>query len=1364
VPDDPSNPATFPSQLESVLAEILQQEEEGRVIDVEGYCRSFPELAGPLRDYFCNREHFARLAPVLAPTPAQQRADPEGETGQPSSFPIGCRFGGYEILEELGRGGMGIVYKARQLEPSRPVALKIIRTDRLEPLPLEERRQWLERFRREAQMVAALDQPEQIVTLYEVGEEQGRPYFTMRLVPGGTLAEHLRLIGVLEETAAAEQRVRGQRDSARLLAAVARAVHYAHQHGILHRDLKPGNILLDENGRPLVSDFGLARRLDQTGSLVSAGIEGTAPYMSPEQAAPSPGAVTTAADVYSLGAILYECLTGQPPFKGHSDVETLLQVLHQEVTPPHQHNRRLDGDLETICLKCLQKEPEHRYPSAAALADDLDNWLAGRPINARPVGTTERLWRWCRRNPALAGSLSLAAVALLAFTLVAGGFAFYRGRAIRNLDEANRQLGEANRELDNTNHDLDNTNRDLDKAAGDLKTQRNEALSANEKLRREQRATRQMTAGLALDRARAAWQAGEASQGLLWMTQSLLLAPEDDAALQEAIRINLAGWRATLPPFLPPLRHPGIAANVRFSLDGSKIIVLSAGRIGLADKLPDGRKGWFQVARPETTADPFFDERWSFGYLSIDLPQQPPLRPLATPRGQVFLWDAASNTPLEVKPPPNSQVLAVSPDGAMALAAKRQGHFSTPGTVQVWNLAEGKPVGEPVDLPPIEWAFCSGDGKTFAGLVRDKLVLWDVATGKVVKDFPLRGRQAYRLEQSPDGNMLAILTTDPLTRTQINPESFLIPREGAHGALEVYDLIKRQQVTDLPAGPSQKIDLYAALAVGPEGRFVLLVSPSVGIPGSRMGAVRLWDRQKNKMLELPYQARLTLAQLSPDGKMLLTVSGRGLDHIEKVQLWDTETGQPRSRPLLPQGLVRHAAFNSNGKLLAISSGEGEVQLWDTGTGQPVARAMRHPNTIHALAFSPDGTKLVTGGHDGMARVWSLRSGLIVQPLRRLERVALVATDGSRYLQRNERNTLRLHDMLSGEPCGEPVPWSEKDHAVALGPDRRTLFVLNEGTTARLWNAETGKPLGGPLELYDPLTGVRFSRDGRTLLTFKHYRSQYGQWPMAYRWDTATGRSLGQEKNPNISMASELSPDGNWSLRILGDVAVIVDVKSTTVEGNRLPHPGPVTGGLFSPDSRTLLTIAASSGSWEEARLWDRASGKPLSPAMPHQGLIRARVFSPDGKVVLTGSGDGTAQLWDAATGKPLGPLMSHGDPIRAVAFSPDGKQVVTAGEDGMARLWHVATGRPLGPPLRHPAAISFVTFGPGGETLITAAGESVRVWKVPQALAGEAKHLMLRAEIEMAMELDGSTPRLLEEVERVRRKQQLEEVTKTRKN
>jgi serine/threonine-protein kinase len=388
-------PTTLPASeptLDRIIHAYLKALDEGRTPDRQELLDAHPALAPELREFFAAQD---RVVPIAAPLRCFAPAGAE-------NVPLPEPFGDYEVIQEIGRGGMGVVYKARQFvgtgspRPHRIVALKMIR-DWHHASTAEVRRFWLE-----AENVATLDHPH-IVPVYEVGEHQGSPYFSMKFIEGGSLAH------------VPPQFARNQRGLAQLLATAARAVHHAHQRGILHRDLKPGNILLDAQGQPHVADFGLAKRLEPDAGLSHSGsIQGTPPYMAPEQATGQKG-LTTAVDVYGLGAILYELLTGRPPFRAATPLETLRLVIEQEPVRPRWLNPRVNRDLETICLKCLEKQPHKRYRSAEALADDLGRFTARKPITARRTGRVERAIMWVKRRPAIAALLLLVALA------VAGG-------------------------------------------------------------------------------------------------------------------------------------------------------------------------------------------------------------------------------------------------------------------------------------------------------------------------------------------------------------------------------------------------------------------------------------------------------------------------------------------------------------------------------------------------------------------------------------------------------------------------------------------------------------------------------------------------------------------------------------------------------------------------------------------------------------------------------------------------------------------------------------------------------------------------------------------------------------------------------
>ncbi len=388
-------------RLYEILGSYHEAVEAGQPPERGAFLAAHPDLAQEIEDYLKEQDRLDRLAKPLRPVPAGETgtgpvaADRIAEIGDTVRY-----VGDYGLIREIARGGMGVVFEACQISLNRTVALKMILAGDLAD---ESDRQ---RFRQEAEATASLDHPN-IVPIYEVGTHSGHAYFSMKLIDGGSLSEHL------SEYSA------DSRKAACLLAEIARAVHHAHLRGILHRDLKPSNILIDSDGHPQVTDFGLAKRVDSdSGLTASDAMLGTPSYMAPEQASPRRGGITTATDVYGLGAILYAMLTGRAPFRGSTPLETLEMVRSLEPEPLSRNGQAVDRDLQTICLKCLAKNPQDRYGSAVAVADDLERWLRGEPIEARPAGKAERAWRWCRRNPVVAMLLAAVGSLLTALSIV----------------------------------------------------------------------------------------------------------------------------------------------------------------------------------------------------------------------------------------------------------------------------------------------------------------------------------------------------------------------------------------------------------------------------------------------------------------------------------------------------------------------------------------------------------------------------------------------------------------------------------------------------------------------------------------------------------------------------------------------------------------------------------------------------------------------------------------------------------------------------------------------------------------------------------------------------------------------------------
>jgi WD40 repeat protein len=1029
---------------------------------------------------------------------------------------------GYEILGELGRGGMGIVYQARQLGLQRIVAIKMILAgNQVGPKNLS-------RFRAEAAALARLQHPN-IVQIYDVGETAGRPYFVLEYVAGGSLAQYLQGMPV------------PVREAAQLVEILARAVHAAHANGVIHRDLKPANILLavgSEQGAvdseerdlrtahyllttvPKITDFGVAKYAgddreapDPYGPTVTGEILGTPSYMAPEQAMARRQPVGPATDVYALGAILYELLTGRPPFAGETPLATVLQVLHDEPVSVASLRPKVPPDLETICEKCLRKEPGRRYASAEALADDLRRFQAGDPITARRPGLGERLGRWFRRNTALAVASVLGIVTLVAVAGLAVNHVF------------TLQLRQ---EQDLTK-----------KALQDAEIERARAEKNADEAERFHRQAERLSVSLALERGLALLDQGDVAHGMLLLGRSLQLTPAGDAAVQRIICTNLAAAHHQLPFRLRSvLGHKGEVQAVAFSPDGNTLVT------GSRASAP---QRW-NPATGETIGDP--------------LPHPGEIRAVAFSSDGTLLatagtdktarvWEAATGKPVG-KPLTHAhwvQTVAFSPDGKTVLTG------SADGTARLWDAATGDPRSEPL-LPPgwVHAVAFSPDGKFFATAgSANSAQFWQAATAMPIGTQMDHLGEVWAVAFSPDGRVLmtgsdegarfweagtgrplglALLNQGAVRDVGYSPDGKILWTAGASGKVRLWDA-----VTLSPVGaPVQHQTAVYAVALNRDQNLLAT--------GSADGKVRLWEKPTPRPpgLLLAHPRLVYCVAISPDGKTIATGAAD-----PTVRLWDAATGNPVGKALTHQASVLRVVFSRDGRTLLTACTDKTARLWDVAEGTPREPVLAHADHVYAVAFSPDGKTVLTGCKDSTARLWDAATGAPRgEPLRHPNWVHAVAfsPDGKTILTGCEDATARLWDAATGKPLGEPLPHRGPVRAVAFSPDGGTLLTGTwDDGKARLWDTATRKPLGPPLPHQDHVLAVAFSPDGKTIAT--------GAWDGTVRlWDTATGKPLGPALVHQRSVRDvAFAPDGKTLLTASFDRTARTWEVPVAVEGN-----------------------------------------------------------------------------------------------------------------------------------------------------------------------------------------------------------------------
>ncbi len=1028
----------------------------------EEACANCPELLTELLGRLERMRRIENQIDELFPSPGFDSGN--AETPPRHSHSELPQIDGYDVESILGRGGMGVVYRAKHQKLNRLVALKMLLAG---PYASP---QAVARFVRESRAVAELQHPH-IVQVHDVGEVDGRPFFTMEFVEGKTLAEDLA--GVPQSA----------RRAAEFVAVLAEAIHLVHTKGIIHRDLKPANILLTEESVPKIADFGLARHVDGDPQLTMSDARvGTPSYMAPEQALGKLGIVGPPVDIYALGAILYELLTGRPPFRAETAIETERQVITVEAAPPSRLNANIPRDLETICLKCLQKDPHRRYGSAAELADDLHHFLNGQPILARPVGIVERAWRWAARNRPVAAAL--AGVAALLVLIVAGSL--WAAAHFRKLEGEHRILAQEKSDLaDQKGRLLADKERERAKAV--LAENRETGLRhKSESLRQELRSN------LYLTEMNLAGQAASAPSGLSRVRE--LLAHWD----QE--RPDLRNWEwyylnsLCNQSLLTRMPHTHEVFHVAWSPDGQRLASASLDRtICIFDESSDR-----PPVRLSGHTSLVFSVSWS--------PDGKRLASASWDRS-VRIWDTISGAEVFRFPGHSDAVFSVSwsPDGRLIASSGKD------RVVKIWSASDGtvhnELSGHEQTVAALSW---HKDGRRLASSSHDSTVrIWDVIAG--VETHTLRGHKNWvnHVAWSSDGTRLASASNDETLRiwNPENAETVQILRGHAQGVTSVS---WSPDSTRLASGSEdQTIKVWVA-ATGTEafslrGHSAALTSVAWNPNGARIAsaghdaAIKLWDAAAPAAIQGPANHNGTvqaLAWCQNNSKLFASADTHGA-----VKIWDVTRHEVTRTLRFDEGCVYSLSWQPSGMRLAMAGVNGVIRIWDVAAETKPLDLDGHIQQVYSVAWSPNGRRLASGGADKTIRIWDAVGGKVSRVIENHHgRVFSVAwnPDSRKLASASADSTVRIWDLGSDEEAFCYRGHQSQVVSVAWSPDGTKIASAGFDLTVHVWDPATGEATSNLHGHTTHIAQVAWSPDGSRL-------ASVGRDGTVKVWDVAAGK-------------------------------------------------------------------------------------------------------------------------------------------------------------------------------------------------------------------------------------------------------------------
>jgi WD40 repeat protein len=1084
-----AHPETEGDAADALIAAYLDAVQAGGSPDRAALLAAHPECADGLREFFADLDRFNALATPLRQDPAETGAAGTLTPGATlaEAFPVGRTFGDYELLGEIARGAMGVVYRAQQRSLGRVVALKMILTGEFASAAE------VQRFRREAENAAALDHPN-IVPIYEVGEHDGHHFFSMKLIGGGSLAR----------ARAPGSRI-APKEAARLVAAAARAVHHAHQRGILHRDVKPANILLDADGQPHVTDFGLAKRVAGGASQTQLGVVvGTPAYMAPEQADGRGKPLTTAADVYGLGTVLYELLVGRPPFQVTTVLSMLAQVLHDDPVPPSRLQPKVPRDLETICLKCLRKEPERRYESALVLAEDLDRWLRGESILARRAGVAERLVKWVRRRPAAAGLALVSGLAALALVGLGVGWLYYEseGEQRKNAEEARDLAWKSVKDRD---------------AALEA---RDAALEARDAALKERDSTAYV-------------------HGIFLAEQAL---NDNDVLLAQQhlndCKTDLRNWEwrhldARCQSEL--LTLPGVdlaGTSPEFSPDGARIAVRDRDNMLRVYEARTGQEAFAIKEAPHClyNVPPVFSPDGSH----IARAYRDGVRVYDMRTGQ----EAVALHQARIVPAPP----VYSPDGSrIALAEAKD------GVVRIYDAQTGQEALNLKGPATFEVPAFSPDGARIVAVSGGIARVYDARTGQ--EALTLKGpAKVLRAAFSPDRVGIAILDdngTFLVYDSQTGQEAIAIklPQAAFFSTPEA----RAYLVGGMP--PDLRLEFIGSFwpAFSPDGAHI-------AVRGSD-GPLRVYDARTGRVaLTIQGPTGLSRPVFSPDGARIAATARDGT-----LRVYDARSGQEALTLKGPANVWR-AAFSPDGARIAVLGDDGVVRVYDARTA-PGTTAFKVAPSAHSPAYSPDGSRIAVGSERGL-RVYDVRTSQELLAIKEtaLHSIPVYSPDGSRIAAKCPDYSVRVFDGLTGQEMLK-IKGPHRFGDPAFSPNGSRIAVADQDRW-RVYDARTGQELFAfyqpPCEGFRPL----YSPDGSRIAV------ALGGGDVLRIYDAQTGREALALKRQAAFGVPAFSPDGTRIAAGHEDGLGVYDMR-TGQELLAVKGPGALSRPVYNVDGSRI---------------------------------------------------------------------------------------------------------------------------------------------------------------------------------------------------